>query len=193
MKHEKALSIRTLTEAMLNASNLGDTALQSLLREQIQGMVVPAPQKPETSVGEAGQPDTSSELNDDDHVVLNFIAGGCPCCVVFDALAENRELPLGDEKFLYTFGAGAGYDELAAVMQSVATKGERYSLEKDSKGEDLAPFRKRFAEFTQASLAAREQLVAEGRAPELPSSVKSLNDVLVPLLERLVKARKENI
>lgn len=188
MKHEKALAIRTLTEAMTNASSMGDRSLQGVLREQIIGMIIPTPADPPVTKSEQEEtvaPETPAEsnLNDNDRVVLGFIGQGCPCCVLFDALVEGRDLPLGDEEFIYTLGVGAGYDDLANVMQSLAGKAQEHieTLEGNAK----KAFVLRFNSFTLAGIEARKRLAAEGHAPALDERIEKLNDILGPLAKAL--------
>lgn len=187
MKHEKALAIRTLTEAMTNAHQLGDNNLRDVLRDQIFGMIIPTPADPVLEKPEAAAPEAPAESNltDNDHAVLGFLNGGCPCCVLFDALVEGRDLPLGNEEFIYTLGAGAGYDDLAATMQALADKAQKHvnTLE----GADKQSFVLRFNSFTLAGIEARKRLAADGLAPALDERVERLNEILGPLAKVLAE------
>lgn len=189
MKHEKALAIRTLTEAMHNAHNVSDYRLVDQLRAEISAMLAPVQQEEELLMGEAGAPEPesqSNELTDNDHAVLGFLDGNCPCCVIFGVLVAGDELPLGDEEFIYTLGAGAGYNQVASTIQAVAEKAQEYFKTLGaSQARDV--FALRFNGFTVASIAARNRLAADGHAPALPEHVVRLNEALGPLVQQMAE------
>lgn len=176
MKHDQALTIRALTEAMLNANTLNDNKLQAALSETVIGIL--RPQAPEVGAEEPTdeRPPTIHEL------VNDAIGDNCPCCIIVEAVTTGEELPYGDEQFLYSIGHLSSYNELASIMQSVAIKFGDYR--QNLAGESLDIFAKRLGEFTQASMTVRERMVAEGKAPELPPVTQQLAGVLQALMAR---------
>lgn len=182
MKHEKALAIRTLTEAMMNLGNMSAYETAQLLEDQIKSMLVPqAPVQEERHEGGAG----GVELTNSD-IVRDAIEGKCPCCVIYHALVTNAPLPCGDEEFIYEFGVGAGYDMLQQTMVAVADK-----IQAAMAAGELVPdevFANRYGAFTQAGIAARKRLVAEDRAPELDPVAKLMAELGAAALERRMKS-----
>lgn len=157
--------IRTLTEAMMNANSMNDSGLQKALRDQIFSMI--APQAPEAATAEEEevvneQPMTKEQFEKEK--VLNFIGDKCTCCVIFDTLRAGDIFPLGDEQFVYALGHLAGYEELSAIMRSVAVKFRVAIDEMTDRGEKQA-LADRMAIFTRSSVAARDRLADDGVAP----------------------------
>lgn len=187
MKHDKALAIRTLTEAMMNANSLNDRGLQALLRDQIFSALAPqAPVVDEALQEQAFVAAASGSINlsaSDAELVLEAIGGNCPCCVIFEHLVKGKALPYTDETFLYEIGKNTDFKYLSQLMRAVVDKVEAY---KDSlTAEQSAAFAKRFGEFTRASVRVRDRLSAEGLAPAAPEALKGLGD----LLEQVLAAR----
>lgn len=162
--------IRTLTEAMINANNMGDEGLQKALRDQIFSMIAPqSPEVPQDKKAEDSGSEPVSQEQFEKEQVLNFIGDKCPCCVIFDTLRAGGTFPLGDEQFVYALGHLAGYEELSAIMRSVADKFRAAIDEMTDHGEKQG-LADRMAIFTRSSVAARDRLATDGVAP--PSSQK---------------------
>lgn len=186
MKHEKALAIRTLTEAMLNAHNLGDTKLVEDLKGQIDTMLVTnQPFKVEgdklsiskatvadATVGDAAEPQSLGDQ------VIALIGDDCPHCFIVSAILNNRQFPMSDEDFCYGIAQAASFDILAKIMVDVAE-----SLHGKVEEVGAKTFAKRFADFTTGSIAAHKRLQADGIAPALDPLKQMMADIMGGIIE----------
>ena len=184
MKQNESLVVRTLTEAMLNAYTLNDEELQAAIKRRLlKLLVVPeAPEAPAQPVAD----EVSNERPMTDYEALREAVrlatkGECVHCVILEVIKGERVLAVSAEDLIYVVGREAGYDHLSDMMKHVAD--DLLKVSEETKDLKVAM---RYADFTKASVVARERLVQEGLAPALKFSAKIMESALGASLESLL-------
>lgn len=175
MKHEKALALRTLTEAMINANNLNDNELVKALKQELLNSLQADNKQPpfvvgakQTYVSEAAVGDAGVKENPEKslaEIVTEAIGNECPHCYIVSAIVNGEHFVVSDEDFVYGIGEASSIQELSSIMLDVSE-----SLQKRVDAgslPDLHAFTKRFGEFSLASIEAHKRLVAAGLAPKM--------------------------
>lgn len=194
MKHEKALAIRTITESMINAKNLGDSELLAKLKQELlNSLQADKSQPPFIVAGEevfinehmAGTAELVKQSLGDQ--VLLLVGDDCPHCYIVSAMVNNEQFPgMTDEDFCVGLAEASSFEALAAIMRDVADS----LKERVEAGNltDLKTFTKRYADFSMASVAAHKRLQASGVAPKLDPIKQMIADILSETIK--VKAGK---
>lgn len=186
MKHEKALAIRTLTEAMMNANNLADSELEIKLRDQIFSMITPqAPETPfvvkdeQVYVKEAAVAEPNKTI---EQLVTEAIGDQCACCIISGLLISGEPFPYGAEEFMYGYAKIVGAQEMRATLQAVAVTMEKAI--QDGRLEATKEFAHRYAEFTLATTRVRARLADEGLLAPLTDAQKFIAELMEADIKR---------
>lgn len=165
--------IRTLSEAMINLTNLGKHQTADLVEREIQSMLgYTAP----PAVAEVAEPVAPAKSLADQ--VLEIVGEECPHCFIVKHILAGYELPLGTHDFLYGIAVGGGYNVLADIMKDVAdTIEEKRAAMSNEEQNQLAL---NFSAFTKHGIEVRQRLADEELAPP----VHPLAALLGPLLQQ---------
>ncbi|TKW65231.1 MAG: hypothetical protein DI616_16015 [Paracoccus denitrificans] len=174
MQHQEALSIRILTEAMVNAYSCNEHELQAALRDSILALVRPqAPEVVQAEEPAAAQPTAGiSEEAQIDKEIREIVADNCPCCILKNLVINGEEPPYGAKRFMHSIARIGGYNALAETIQ--ATMHGLMKAKKDLSSEQLVVFTKNLTQFTMNSMEVREELVELGLAPALSPDVADM-------------------
>lgn len=181
MKHNEALTIRTLMESANLAENLNKGDVVEAIRQKVKNLLgniteVRMAEDKDFLAGETGGPVKQAEL-DPQEQFIHFLGDRCPCCILQDyvvSAAWDNAYTLQD--FLYHYARIEGFETFRGLMIHLL-EAQRANMESMTK-DQVIESTKRMSELSKAGVEAQRQLASEGRAPALHPMVDLIQAVI---------------